>query len=258
MKEEDSSTFIQYLRSYAWFDEERLTALKELYIISATKHGEAIFWHANVNRKVTNGHILTMDAHNGKVYEASWYFHDNQPTNEARAENSTSDSQGGGRRSQPICLFGEHLLNDSPNMPVALVKSETSACVMSCFPTPYLWLATGGTKVTSDSLAVLKGRTVIVFPNKGDYEKWQQLAADMPDVTIYVSDVMERYEGDYRTIASAMLSQQPLRPTPEQLALEEMKKSNPAFAKLVDTLALEVVSVEYGKGVCSKDGSPPL
>ena len=121
-----SNTFFEYLRSFIWFSQDRLTAMMERYSIGATDQGDGstghpIFWHINVAHQITNGHIITMDSKTGKVYDNSWYYQDKQPT----------------------CLFGEHLLLDFPDKTVALVKDEMTAAIMSCFPTPYLWLATG-------------------------------------------------------------------------------------------------------------------
>ena len=143
-----SNTFFEYLRSFIWFSQDRLTAMMEKYPIGATDQGDGstghpIFWHINVAHQITNGHIITMDSKTGKVYDNSWYYQDKQPT----------------------CLFGEHLLLDFPDKTVALVKDEMTAAIMSCFPTPYLWLATGKDFATSD-LTSLTGRNVVLFPTR--------------------------------------------------------------------------------------------
>ena len=118
------SSFFEYLCGFVWFDQDKLVALMKRYPIGATEQGEPIFWHINAENKITNGHILTMDSETGKVYDDSWYYQDGRPT----------------------CMFGEHLLDIFPNQTVALVTDEMTAAIMSCFPTPYVWLATGKNK----------------------------------------------------------------------------------------------------------------
>ena len=220
-----SNTFFEYLRSFIWFSQDRLTAMMERYPIGATDQGDGstghpIFWHINVAHQITNGHIITMDSKTGKVYDNSWYYQDKQPT----------------------CLFGEHLLQDFPDKTVALVKDEMAAAIMSCFSTPYLWLATGKDFATSD-LTSLADRYVIIFPDKGEYNRWIEIAANVTDIRLHVSDVVEKAQGDFMNIAQMVLSQQPLCPTQEEVMLMKMEEANPNLALLVKAFDLEVVEV---------------
>ena len=216
-----SSSFFEYLCGFIWFDQDRLEALMKRYPIGATEKGEPIFWHINVDHKITNGHIITMDSETGKVYDDSWYYKDGRP----------------------MCLFGEYLLHAFPSQTVALVKDEMTAAVISCFPTPYIWLAIGKDNVTSSDLLLLKGRSVVVFPDKGERNKWEECLRQIPNFNIHVSDVMENSQGDCHNIAQMVLSQQPLRPTEEEAALMRMEDANPNIALLVKALNLEVVGV---------------
>lgn len=220
-----SNTFFEYLRSFIWFSQDRLTAMMGKYPIGATDQGDGstghpIFWHFNVAHQITNGHIITMDSKTGKVYDNSWYYQDKQPT----------------------CLFGEHLLLDFPDKTVALVKDEMTAAIMSCFPTPYLWLATGKDIATSD-LSSLTGRTVVLFPDKGEYDRCIEIAADVANIQLHVSDAMEKTQGDFLNIAQMVLSQQPLCPTQEEVMLMRMEEANPNIALLIKAFDLEVVGV---------------
>ena len=169
-----NSTFFEYLCGFIWFDQDKLVALMTRYPIGATEQGEPIFWHINAEHKITNGHIITMDSDTGKVYDDSWYYQDGRPT----------------------CLFGEYLLNTFPNQTVALVKDEMTAAVMSCFPTPYIWLATGKNHFTPSDLLSLEGRSVIVFPNKDEFDKWEGCLILVPHLQFHVSDVMEKSQSD--------------------------------------------------------------
>ena len=216
-----SSSFFEYLCGFVWFDQDKLEALMKRYPIGATEQGESIFWHINAENKITNGHIITMDSETGKVYDDSWYYQDGRPT----------------------CMFGEHLLGAFPSQTVALVTDELTAAVMSCFPTPCVWLATGKEQTTPTDLFPLVGKTVVVFPNKGEYNKWQEMLQAVPNLQFHLSDVMENVQGDCHTIAQMVLSQQPLRPTEEEAALMRMEDANPNIALLVKALRLEVVGI---------------
>ena len=216
-----NSSFFEFLCGFVWFDQGRLESLMKRYPIGATEQGEPIFWHINAEHKITNGHILTMDCETGKVYDGSWYYPDGRPT----------------------CLFGEHLLDSFPTQTVALVTDEMTAAIMSSFPTPYVWLATGKEKATPTDLLPLVGKSVVVFPDKGDYSKWQETLQAILNLRFHISDVMEKTQGDCHTIAQMVLSQQPLRPTEAEAALMRMEDANPNITLLVKALGLEVVGI---------------
>lgn len=76
------------------------------------------------------------------------------------------------------CLFGEHLLKQYPDKPVALVESEKTAVVMSRFIPEYVWLATGGSQgiKSNERLAPLVGRKVLLIPDNGQYYAWKRAA----------------------------------------------------------------------------------
>lgn len=217
------NTFIEYLCSFVFFDSARLTEMMNRYVIGATAQREPVFWHINAERRVTNGHIITMDGETGKVYDESWYRQDGRP----------------------MCLFGEHLLKDFPDKPVALVKDEMTAAIMSCFPTPYVWLATGTVRIVATDLLSLKGKTVVIFPDKDEYEHWQEIASTVSDVQFHVSDVMENTQEDFHNISQIILSRQPLRPTEEETVLMRLEDANPNIRKLIEVLGLEVMSVSF-------------
>jgi len=215
------SSFFEYLYGFIWFDQDRLEALMKRYSIGATEQGEPIFWHIDSENKITNGHILTMDSETGKVYDESWYYQDGRPT----------------------CLFGEHLLDTFPSQTVALVRDEMTAAIMSTFSTPYLWLAIGKEQATLTDLLSLEGKSVVVFPDRGEYNKWQETLQEVPNLHYHISDVMEKAQGECHTIAQMVLSQQALRPTEAEAALMRMEQANPNIALLVKSLDLEVVGV---------------
>ena len=89
------------------------------------------------------------------------------------------------------CLFGEHLLNERPDVPVALVESEKTAVIMSRFIPDIIWLATGGSQgiKSNERLAPLIGREVLLFPDHGQYFSWLRIAEQYE---WWISDIMEK------------------------------------------------------------------
>lgn len=97
------------------------------------------------------------------------------------------------------CLFGEHLLKRYPDKVVALVESEKSALIGAGMFPEYLWLATGGrSQLSTDKLRVLRGRTIIMFPDTDidgkTYALWSEKAKELEAMgcTVTVSDLLER------------------------------------------------------------------
>lgn len=76
------------------------------------------------------------------------------------------------------CFFGEHLLSESEDAPVAIVESEKTAAVLSEFSKGYIWLACGGSQnlINEDKLKVLQGRNVLLIPDNGQYWRWREIA----------------------------------------------------------------------------------
>ena len=227
-----NSSFFEFLCGFAWFGQDKLEAMMKRYPIGATEQNEPIFWHIDAEHKITNGRVVTMDSETGKVYDESLYYQDGRP----------------------MCLFGEHLLTTFPSQTVTLVKDEMTAAIMSCFPTPYVWLATGKNDVTPTDLTPLEGKTVIVFPDKGEYDRWKEFLHAAPSFQFHVSDVMEKSQSDCLNIAQMVLRQQPLHPTEEEAALMRIEEANPNIERLVDALNLEVVSVSF----IDEDAMKPL
>ena len=91
----------------------------------------------------------------------------------------------------------------------------------------------------------LVGKSVVVFPDKGEYCKWQEMLQAVSNLQFHISDVIEKAQGDCHNIAQMVLSQQPLRPTEEEAALMRMEDANPNIALLVKALNLEVVGVSF-------------
>ena len=98
------------------------------------------------------------------------------------------------------CLFGEHLLRRYPSQTVALVESPKNALVGAAVQPKYVWVATGSKAMLKRSvMEVLRGRQVMVFPDRDAIGEWKELLHGMRDIaTFSVSNFCEQMapEGD--------------------------------------------------------------
>jgi hypothetical protein len=95
------------------------------------------------------------------------------------------------------CLFGEHLLRDTTKM-VAIVESEKTAIIASCYLPDFIWLACGGSEGLSiDKCRCLRGRTVVLYPDAGMYDKWNDKAKALQgNCSVSVSSLIEENATD--------------------------------------------------------------
>lgn len=95
------------------------------------------------------------------------------------------------------CFFGEHLLKKFPDRKVGIVESEKSALIASLYHPDIIWLASGGADgLTDEKMTILKGRDVLLFPDLGKFELWNDKAVHMRDYlgvsNVFVCDVLEK------------------------------------------------------------------
>ena len=88
-------------------------------------------------------------------------------------------------------LFGEHLLDQYPDSIVCLVEAEKSAVICAGLMPEYVWVATGGKTQLGERLDVLRGRTVIAFPDVDAYDEWKEYFQGRMDLNVTVSDMLE-------------------------------------------------------------------
>ena len=95
---------------------------------------------------------------------------------------------------QQACLFGEHLLNHYPGSMVALVESPKNALYGALSFQQLLWIATGNKNMCKrEVLLPLKGRDVMVIPDRDAVSEWTTAISDMADLANFkISDYCER------------------------------------------------------------------
>ena len=217
------------------------------YALGSAKDGSIIYWQIDIQGRVRTGKVMKYNRNTGKrikdISGINWVH-------------SLMKKQGILPEDYNLqqCLFGEHLLKMYPNKTIALVEAEKSALIGSvCFP-EYTWLATGGkSQLSIDKLKVLKGRTVIMFPDVDGYEQWKKKAEELESVGInaIVSDVLEKNstpEDRNNKIDLADWLIRDLRGheaqkelTKNEQILRTMEEINPAIKSLMDVFSLQLI-----------------
>ena len=94
------------------------------------------------------------------------------------------------------CLFGEHLLDANPEAIVCLVEAEKTAVICAGYMPENVWVATGGKTQLGERLDVLRGRTVIAFPDIDATDQWTEYFNGRSDLNVTVSDLLEQNATD--------------------------------------------------------------
>ncbi|WP_370407617.1 DUF6371 domain-containing protein [Tenacibaculum dicentrarchi] len=153
--------FLDYLTTL-WNDTELIYFLAKKYNIgTSTKwNGATTFWQQDINGKVRSGKVMLYNPETGKRVK--------KPYNHIGWEHTKFDNFN-----LEQCYFGEHLLNEDKNKPVAIVESEKTAFISSIYLPEFVWLACGSlNNLSKAKTKVLKGRNVVLFPDAGCFDLW--------------------------------------------------------------------------------------
>lgn len=182
LKGHETNHFVKFLIDL--FGVEVAAQLISRYFLATSKHwnGATVFWQIDKEGKVRTGKIMLYSPTTGKRVK--------EPFNHITWVHKALK--------QPVfqlrqCLFGEHLLQDKTK-PVAIVESEKTAVIASVYLPRFIWLAVGSlTNLNAERCSVLKGRSVILFPDLNGFEKWNNKANELSNIArISVSDLLER------------------------------------------------------------------
>lgn len=160
--------FIEFLKQH-FSDDEVLTATQN-YLITGTDKpwtGSVVFWQIDKEERIRHGKIMQYDPktgkrvkQNGKVLMSTIRF-------VLKLDDFTIKQ----------CLFGLHLTTQNYSKPIGLVESEKTAVMMSLFVPEFIWLATGSLNgFKSAYLEPIKKRQIIAFPDKGEFQSWEDKA----------------------------------------------------------------------------------
>jgi len=178
----NKNNLIKYLDSI--FDKQTVNHLINIYKIGTSSRyngGTTIFWQIDMQGNIRTGKLIKYNPITGKrqkkPYVATNWVHAIQCQKEFNLVQ---------------CLFGEHLLNEDPSAPIAIVESEKTAIIAQAKMPDFLWMATGSLNEFKPSkLNVLKGRRVVAYPDLSAYGRWFKKAGKL-DFHIEVSDYLEK------------------------------------------------------------------
>ena len=239
------SNFVEFLCKI--FSQSIIVRLVNEYELGATKDHSVIFWQIDTNGHVRTGKKILYDPTTGHRkkdgFKIDWIH------SIMRRNNMIGDDFN-----LCQCLFGEHLLSRYPDKVVALVEAEKTAVIGSGVFPNYIWLATGGkSQLSIDKLKVLKGRTIIMFPDVDGFKEWSDKAKSLTFAKFIVSDLLERTATpedkenkiDIADLLIKDLMRDPSKTmTPKDKLMEilhELERRNPAVSLLMEKFDLEIV-----------------
>ena len=160
-------------------NKEAINQIMETYKIGSSKKwpGATIFWQLDDKNNVRTGKIIQYDSNTGKKVRINW-VHSIMKLQDFNLKQ---------------CLFGQHLLNSDLSKPIAIVESEKSAIIASIAFPEFIWMATGGLmNLKYDMLKPLTKRKVILFPDAGCYDVWNDKVKDLPkNIHFMISDLVK-------------------------------------------------------------------
>ena len=162
-------------------------SLVEEYRLGVTKARDVIFYQIDIEGRCRTGKVMAYrpDLHRVKDAEGNgritWIHSLMKEKGDLPKEWELTQ-----------CLFGEHLLRRYPEKEVRVVESEKTAVICAGFMPGYTWLATGGKSQFNARMDVLRGRKVVLFPDVDGYDLWREKAAQRRDLSLVVSDYLER------------------------------------------------------------------
>jgi hypothetical protein len=182
LKAQETNHFVQFLINL--FGVEIASLLVSRYFIATSKYwnGATVFWQIDIQGKVRTGKIMLYSPTTGKRVKEPYNYITWVHTALKRPEFELRQ-----------CLVGEHLLIDKTK-PIAIVESEKTAIIASIYLPQFIWLAAGSKDgLNAEKCSVLKGRTVILFPDLNGFEKWNNKAKELSHLAAFtVSDLLER------------------------------------------------------------------
>ena len=238
MRRYDINPLYRYFTKVA--GKEDTDRLFRLYRVGTSRmwNGAAVFWQIDRNGNVRAGKIMGYDVETGHRIK--------EPFNQVSWVHSVRKLPDF-RMKQ--CLFGEHLLSDtSATMsakPVAVVESEKTALVAALFIPDFIWLATGGMHgcFNSETMQVLGGREVVLFPDLKATEEWRQRLPMMESFCrrATCSGMLERIATGAQREAGLDIADFLLMEDTPQMILARMIERNPVLQTFIDTFGLELV-----------------
>lgn len=224
----------QYLKSI--FGPIQAQKMMRGYHVGTAKlwDGATVFWQVDIEDRVRDAKIMYYDALTGhrakdEQHHVTW-LHSLQHIDKERITQ---------------CFFGEHLIKEEPDKPIAVVESEKTAVICSGYIPEYVWIATGGKDgmFSKANLDILKGHRVVLFPDLGQYDNWLHKAAELKvhGIDALCNGNLEKNASEEERAEGLDIADYLVQEDPRRMLLASIIQANPAIGLLVDRLKLEIV-----------------
>ena len=253
MKQAVNSTFVIWLYSLPWNDEQRARLPKMLnnYAIGVSRDGLSVFWQIDEQARVHTGKMMRYrpDGHRDKESSYNFDWVHSKLFRQGIYNQEEYDYE--------TCLFGQHLLPFCPNAQIHLVESEKTALIMATYygnMSRNLWLATGGLQFFDRKhiqVLIDQDRDIVVYPDKDGSKAWADRTLELIKETGYkklkvnptiISNRWRPEDGPKADIADITLREMITQATPViRNILSQFVSENPSVAALVNKLNLEIV-----------------
>ena len=217
-------------------DIEEVSQLFQEYHIGTSKKwngGATVFWQVSMNEEIRAGKIMLYNPDNGhrvkEGYNRIAWVH-----SELNIENYKLEQ----------CFFGEHLLKQYPDKPVAIVESEKSALIAAAYMKNFIWLASGGINgCLNMRYPVLRGRRICLFPDSKAYDSWYtfHIRLKSENFVITISDILEKNISKEQWDSGVDIADILLEQSPREATLQFFLYTNPILQDLIDTFHLELI-----------------
>ncbi|MBP7679066.1 MAG: hypothetical protein KA096_01420 [Bacteroidales bacterium] len=250
LKKHEDNYFVQFLVNL--FGTEITCEVVAKYFIGTSKHweGSTIFWQIDIKGKIRSGKIMLYNPVTGK--RVKYPFNHITWVHELLKQEDFVLKQ---------CFFGEHLLQDR-SKPVAIVESEKTAIIASVYIPDFIWIAVGGlNNLKAEICELLKGRSVILFPDLNCFDKWNKKAEELSHITKFiVSDFLERNATSDERQKGLDIADYLIRYDYKEFVSPEPEPPPPPFRKDIETFSDEgriIIIILKNKDI-SQEHSPGL
>jgi len=183
----EGNTLISWLATLPGWSWEIASNVTRLYKVGTSSDGWAIFWQIDEKNKVRSGKLMAYsnDGHRiKKGYSQDWIHSKLKRSGHLEAFELVQ------------CFYGLHIVDKSK--PVAIVESEKTAIIASQYLPQFHWIASGQLHgINEYKLQPLKGMRIVLFPDIGAFDLWQDKAQDLSHIAdIKVSTLLEEKAPD--------------------------------------------------------------
>ena len=201
MRQYEQNAFAKLLRQYFGCDSGQ--ELLHKFHVGTSKYwpDACVFWLIDERGRIRSGQVVQFDesGHTVKAPERrTRWMHVAMARNLQNSGKALPDwlIEYNNNKGNYTCLYGLFQLSAFPtSYPIALVESPKAAIIASVYYPRFIWMATLGLgNLTAERLEPLRGRHIVLWPDVGGYNHWQEkaIALNKLGFTIRVSDLLEK------------------------------------------------------------------